>query len=68
MLAVLVTAVVTYLVIVVLNLDFINIGNFLVEGLIAVIIGATAGLIVPCQAIRDLKTEVDVRGITYPPK
>lgn len=27
-----------------------------------------AGLIVPCQFIRDLKTEVDVRGITYPPK
>lgn len=27
-----------------------------------------AGLIVPCQAIRDLKTEVDVRGITYPRK
>ncbi len=57
MLAVLVTAVVTYLVIVVLNLDFINIGNFLVEGLIAVIIGATAGLIVPWYRAQQRRKE-----------
>jgi hypothetical protein len=27
-----------------------------------------AGLIVPCDAVRDLRTEVDVRGVAYPPR
>jgi multisubunit Na+/H+ antiporter MnhB subunit len=48
MYAVLITAVVTYVMMLIFNLDFVEIGGtlqFLVEGLIAVVIGAAAGLI-----------------------
>lgn len=48
MYAVLITAVVTYVMMIIFNLDFVEIGGtlqFLVEGLIAVVIGAAAGLI-----------------------
>ncbi len=48
MYAVLITAVVTYVMMLIFNLDFVEIGGtleFLIEGLIAVVIGAAAGLI-----------------------
>ena len=48
MYAVLITAVVTYVMMLIFNLDVVQIGGaleFLVEGLIAVVIGAAAGLI-----------------------
>ena len=48
MYAVLITAVVTYVMMLIFNLDAVEIGGtlqFLVEGLIAVVIGAAAGLI-----------------------
>lgn len=55
MLAVLVTAVATFLVLLVM--DFVDLGNFLVEGLIAVVIGAGAGLIVPWYTARQRRKE-----------
>jgi hypothetical protein len=51
MLAVIVTAVATFLVLLVM--DYVDLGNFLVEGLIAVVIGAAAGLIVPWYTARQ---------------
>jgi len=60
MYAVLITAVVTYVMMLIFNLDFVEIGGslqFLVEGLIAVVIGAAAGLIGAWYLARQRRKE-----------
>ena len=51
MLAVLVTALATWVILLVLNA--VNLGNFVVEGTIAVLGGAAIGLLVPWYLVRQ---------------
>jgi hypothetical protein len=55
MFAVLVTAVATWVMMIALNA--VDIGNFLVEGTIAVIVGAGAGLLVPWFRARQRRAQ-----------
>ncbi|MDH4143457.1 MAG: hypothetical protein OEV61_12685 [Chloroflexota bacterium] len=53
MIAVFVTAIATFIALLVMDIGAIDLGNFLVEGAIAVVIGAAVGLTVPWYMARQ---------------